>query len=89
MDYMKDELILCTNTSEEVVGVILMQEDHVVAYELRKLKFNEHNYPTHEKKFLAIIHVLKFKTTIFWEGILIFKQTMPTKILDHTTNIEL
>jgi hypothetical protein len=36
MDYMKDELIRCIDTNEEDVGVILMQEDHVVAYELRK-----------------------------------------------------
>jgi hypothetical protein len=78
MDYMKDELILCTNTSEKAIGVILMQEDHVVAYELRKSKFDEYNYPTHEKQLLAIVHVLKFKGTIFWECILRLKQTMPT-----------
>ncbi len=75
---MKYELILCTNTNEEVVRVILIQEDLVVASELRKLKFDEHNYPTHGKKLLAIVHVLKFKGTIFWEGILRLKQTMPT-----------
>jgi hypothetical protein len=36
MDYMKNDLILPTNTSEEAILVILMKEDHVVAYELRK-----------------------------------------------------
>jgi len=30
------------------------------------------------QQLLTIVHVLKFKGIIFWEGILRLKQTMPT-----------
>jgi len=61
MDYMKDELILCINLSEEDVGVILIQVDHVVAYELKKQKFDEHNYLTTIENYSC----LKFKGIYF------------------------
>jgi hypothetical protein len=52
MDYIKDELVLCTDASEEAIGVVLMQEGHVVAYESRKLNPTNFFYPTHEKELI-------------------------------------
>jgi len=39
---------------------MLMQGGQVIAYEYRNLTPIELNYPTHEKKLLVVIHVLKF-----------------------------
>ncbi len=59
IDYTKDELVLCTDASEEATGAVLMQEGHVVAYESRKLNLVYQNYPTHEKELSAIVDALK------------------------------
>jgi hypothetical protein len=32
MDFLKDGLVLCTNANDMAVGVVLMQEDKVIAY---------------------------------------------------------
>ena len=39
-------------------SVMLMQDGHVIAYESRKLKEHEINYPTHDLELAAIVHVL-------------------------------
>ena len=33
----------------------MLQDDHVIAYESRKLKYRERNYATHELELVAII----------------------------------
>ena len=53
-----------TDCSEWALGCVLLQEDedskwHPVAYEGRKLKDAELNYPIHEKELLAIKHALR------------------------------
>lgn len=41
-----------------VVGGVLMQDGHLVAYESRKLQDRERNYPAHEKEMIRIVHCL-------------------------------
>jgi hypothetical protein len=41
------------------IGGVLMQDGHVIAYASRQLQRHEEHYPTHDLKFLAIIHALK------------------------------
>ena len=36
-----------------------MQENHVICYELRKLKEHEKNYATHDMELATIVHALK------------------------------
>jgi hypothetical protein len=54
-----DGLVLCTNGSDLTIGGMLMQREQLIAYESRKLTPTKLNYPTHEKKLLVVIHVLK------------------------------
>jgi hypothetical protein len=41
------------------MGGVLMQDNHVVSYEYRKLKEHERNYVTHDLELATIIHALK------------------------------
>ena len=41
------------------IGVVLMQDNHTIAYESRKLKPNKLNYSTCDKELLAIVHAFK------------------------------
>ena len=59
MDFLKENIMLCTNTSDLAIGVVLMQDKKKIAYESRKFNSAELNYPVHEKKLLAVIHSLK------------------------------
>ena len=48
-----------TDASNMAIGGVLMQDDHPVAYESRKLNPTEHRYSAHEKEMLAVIHYLR------------------------------
>ena len=52
------EFVVCTDASLDGIGAVLMQEGRVIAYESRKLKSHEVNYPTHDLKLAAIMHAL-------------------------------
>ena len=52
------DFIVFTNASLEGMGVVLMQDSQVIAYESRKLKDHELNYPTHDSKLMAMVHAL-------------------------------
>ena len=52
------EFVVCTDASLDGLGAILMQEGRVIAYESRKLKSHEVNYPTHDLELAAIMHAL-------------------------------
>ena len=41
------------------MGCILCQDGRVVAYESRKLRRHELNYPTHDLELGAVVHALK------------------------------
>lgn len=73
------EFVVCTNVCKEGVGGVLLQNDHVVCYESRKLKEHERNYATHDLELTAIIHAFKV-----WRHYLLGK-----KILLKTGNIGL
>eukprot|EP00253_Pinus_taeda_P001790 PITA_01790 len=53
------DYVVCTYTSKEGVGGVLMQEDKVVAYESRKLKEYKKKYSTYDLALIAVIHALK------------------------------
>ncbi|KAH9298206.1 hypothetical protein KI387_029888, partial [Taxus chinensis] len=48
-----------TDASGEGLGGILLQNDHVIAYESRKLKLHEHNYAPHDLELVSIVHALQ------------------------------
>ena len=50
---------MCTDACNEGLGGVLTQEDHVIAYESRKLKTHEKNYASYELELDSIIHALK------------------------------
>jgi hypothetical protein len=53
------EFCVCTYTYKEGLRGVLMQEEHVIFYESRKLNEHEINYVTHDIELVAIVHALK------------------------------
>ena len=66
-----------TDASGFAIGDVLMQDDHPVAYEIRKLTGSLLRWPIHEKELYAIVHFLKSwrhyvggrKTKVFTDNI--------------------
>ena len=52
------ECVVCTDASLDGLGAVLMQDGRVIAYEFRKLKDHEVNYPTHDLELAAVMHAL-------------------------------
>ena len=59
MNFLKWNIILCTDASNLAIDAVLIQDKQIVAYESRKLNYVELNYLVHEKKLLIVIHSLK------------------------------
>jgi hypothetical protein len=53
------DFLVCTDTSKEGLGGVLMQDGRVIAYISRKLRRHEENYATHNLELLAIVYALK------------------------------
>jgi hypothetical protein len=51
--------LVCTDTSKEGLGRVLMQSDRVITYISRKLRRHEENYATHDLELVAIVYALK------------------------------
>ena len=51
--------MVCTNGCGQGLRGVLMQHNHVVCYESRKLKDHEKNYATHDLELATIVHALK------------------------------
>ena len=51
--------VVCTNACGQGLGGVLMQDNHVICYESRKLNKHEKNYATHDLEFAAIVDALK------------------------------
>jgi hypothetical protein len=58
LDPNKDFLV-CTDVWKEGIRGFLMQEEHVIFYESKKLNEHEINYVTHDLELAAIVHALK------------------------------
>ena len=53
------DFVVCTDACEQGLGGVLMQKNHVICYESRKLNEHEKNYSTHDLKLASIVHALK------------------------------
>ena len=51
--------VVCTDACGQGLGGVLMQDNHVICYESRKLKEHEKNYATHDLEFASIVHALQ------------------------------
>ena len=58
LDPNKDFLV-CTDVWKEGIRGFLMQEEHVIFYESKKLNEHEINYVTHDLELATIVHALK------------------------------
>ena len=61
------DFMVCIDASLEGMGAVLMQDGQVIAYESRKLKEHELNYPTHDLELAAIVHALVRWRHFFWD----------------------
>ena len=51
-------VVVVTDASGSGIGDVLMQNDHPIAYESRKLKNSEEKYSVYDKELLAVVHAL-------------------------------
>ena len=51
--------VVCTDACRQGLGGVLMQDNHVICYQSRKLKKHEKNYATHDLELASIVHALK------------------------------
>ena len=56
---MDEDFLVCTDTSKEGLGIVLMQYSQVITYISRKLRRHEENYEIHNLELLAIVYALK------------------------------
>ena len=63
VDPFKD-FVVSNDACNEGLGGVLLQDNYVVAYESRNLKYHEKNYVTHDLELTAIIHALKNVVTL-------------------------
>jgi hypothetical protein len=52
------EFLVCTNSYKEGLGGVLMQEEHIIFYESKKLNEDEINYVTRDLQLVSIVHDL-------------------------------
>ena len=55
----RDGFVVYNDSSQQVLGCVLMQNDRVIAYASRQLKKHEENYPTHDLELAAVMFALK------------------------------
>ena len=53
------DFVVCTDACNDGLGRVLTQEEHVIAYESRKLKIHEKNYTTYDLELAVVLHALK------------------------------
>ncbi|GKA36173.1 putative reverse transcriptase domain-containing protein [Tanacetum coccineum] len=58
-DWGAENFIVYYDTSHKGLGVVLMQNEKVIAYALRQLKIHEKNYTTHDLELGAVVFTLK------------------------------
>ena len=54
---LEKDFVVCTDACRQGLGGVLMQDNHVICYESRKLD-HEKNYATHDIELAAIVHAL-------------------------------
>ena len=53
------DFVVCTDACRQGLEGVLIRSNHVICYELRKMKEREKNYATHDLNLVAIVHALK------------------------------
>ena len=62
LPYFSQPFVLEYDASGKGIGAVLMQKNHPIAFERRKLKDYERHYLIYDKEMLVILHAL----TKFW-----------------------
>ena len=76
------DFVVCMDASKEGIGGVLLQNDHAIYYESRKLKKHEQNNPTHDLGLAAIIHTLNmWRHYLMGKKFLLNKENMILKFL--------
>nr|GEV92892.1 retrovirus-related Pol polyprotein from transposon 17.6 [Tanacetum cinerariifolium] len=54
-----EDMVVCSDASNQGLGCVLMQKGKVIAYASRQLKKHEKEYPTHDLELAAVVFALK------------------------------
>jgi hypothetical protein len=64
IENLDEDFVVCIDVCKEGLGGVLIQKDHVVYYESRKLKEHERNNAAHDLELASIVHTLKNVETL-------------------------
>ena len=86
-DFNKPFEVIC-DASDMDIGAILMQDNHPIAYESRKLSSAERNYPTHDRECLAVVHAYQL-WRCYLEGLpsTVWTDHWPLEFLEKQTDL--
>jgi len=56
---MDEDFLVCNDASKKGLGIILMQDNRMITYTLRKLRRHDENYTTHDLELLVIVYALR------------------------------
>ena len=63
-DFAQPFFVVVTDASGSGIGAVLMQNDHSIAYESRKLKNSEEKYSVYDKELLDVVHAFRYVETL-------------------------
>ena len=79
---------MCTDTCNEGLGRVLLQDNYIVACKSIKLKYHEKNYATRDLELTAIIHALKqWRHYLIGRNFLLMSDNISLKYLFDQQNL--
>jgi hypothetical protein len=56
---MDEDFLVCNDASKEGLGIILMQDNRMITYTSRKVRWHDENYTMHDSELLSIVYALR------------------------------
>nr|GEZ84843.1 putative reverse transcriptase domain-containing protein [Tanacetum cinerariifolium] len=83
-----ENFIVYSDASHKGLGIMLMQNEKVIAYASRQLKIHEKNYTTHDLELEAVVFTLKIKANVVANALSRKEWSKPLRVRALVMNIE-